>query len=206
MNTRLAMGLILFGTAPRTMLAQGTAATLLQIDVENIVSYTTDVFDASKFATDPNTTSLAAPPRNFAFVMAVGDVIAVNGKPARGSLVVRQQSIALNPTPNPGQGVADVVRTSVSDYLIEVQQADGTPVGNIYCLGFPAARTWRLPDGQRRQFDGWRAVRAHFLVPRGRCQPPSCQEDQVPVSLRSPKIQLKGDCTAQVAECGSQSN
>src|SRR5262249_320714 len=61
--------------------------------------------------------------------------IAVNGKPAHGSLVVRQQSIALSPTPNPGQGVADVVRTAVSDYLLEIQQSDGTPVGNIHCLG-----------------------------------------------------------------------
>src|SRR5262249_45689015 len=135
MNTRFALRLILLAAARNAMIAQEPPATLLQIDVENIVSYTTDVFDASKFATDLNATSLPAPPRNFAFAMAVGDVIAVNGKPAHGSLVVRQQSIALSPTPNPGQGVADVVRTAVSDYLLEIQQSDGTPVGNIHCLG-----------------------------------------------------------------------
>jgi uncharacterized protein (TIGR03437 family) len=32
--------------------------------------------------------------------------------------------------------VADIVRTGISDYLLEVQQADGTLVGNIHTLGF----------------------------------------------------------------------
>src|SRR5216683_463670 len=74
------------------------------------------------FATDPNLTTVASVPRNFAFVMAVGDIVAVNGKPAKGTLVVRQQAISLSPTPSPGQGVADVVRTAVSDYHLEIQQ------------------------------------------------------------------------------------
>ena len=114
--------------------AQSTPATILEIDTENIVSYSSDLFDASKFATDPNLTTAAAA-RNFGFVMAVGDIIAVNGKPAKGTLVVRQQAVILSPTPNPGQAAADIVRTGVSDYLLEIQQADGTLVGNIHTLG-----------------------------------------------------------------------
>ena len=115
--------------------AQATAATILEIDTENIVSYSSDVFDAPKFATDPNLTTVTAGPRNFGFVMAVGDIMAVNGKPAKGTLVVRQQAISLSPTPSPGQGAADIVRTAVSDYLLEIQQVDGTLVGNIHTLG-----------------------------------------------------------------------
>ncbi|HTS65392.1 MAG TPA: hypothetical protein VMH28_25400 [Candidatus Acidoferrales bacterium] len=114
---------------------------VLEVDAENIVSYTTDIFDATKFASDPNLTTIPAPPRNFAFVMAVGDIVAVNGRPARGTLVVRQQSISLSPSPALGQGVADIVRTAVSDYLLEIQQADGTLVGNIHCLGLSAGTT-----------------------------------------------------------------
>src|SRR5881409_1663162 len=110
-------------------LAGLTSPTLLEIDVENIVSYSSDVFDASKFATDPNLTT-AAPARNFGFVMAVGDIVAVNGKPAKGTLIARQQAVILSPTPSPGQGVADIVRTAVTEYLFEIQQADGSPVGN----------------------------------------------------------------------------
>jgi len=107
--------------------------TLLDIDVENIVSYSSDVFDVSKFATDSHLTT-AAPPRNFGFVMAVGDIVSVNGKPARGSLIARQQAIILNPSPSPGQGIADVVRTAVTEFLFDIQQADGTRVGSIHTL------------------------------------------------------------------------
>jgi hypothetical protein len=128
-------------TCSESGMAQITPATILEIDTENIVSYTSDVFDASKFATDPNLTTVASVPRNFAFVMAVGDIVAVNGRPAKGTLVVRQQSISLSPTPSPGQGVADIVRTAVSDYLLEIQQADGTLVGNIHTLGMSAGTT-----------------------------------------------------------------
>jgi uncharacterized protein (TIGR03437 family) len=115
--------------------AQVMPPAILEIDVENIVSYSNDVFDAPRFATDSNLTTVTAGARNFGFVMAVGDIVSVNGKPARGTLIVRQQAIVLSPTPNPGQGVADVVRSAVSDYLLEIQQADGTLVGNIHTLG-----------------------------------------------------------------------
>jgi uncharacterized protein (TIGR03437 family) len=111
--------------------AQVTPATILEIDVENITSYSSDVFDASKFATDPNLTT-PAPARNFGFVMAVGDIVAVNGKPAKGSLIARQQAVILSPAPNPGQGIADVVRTAITEFLFEMQQAEGTPVGSIH--------------------------------------------------------------------------
>jgi len=108
---------------------------LLEIDTENIAGYSSDVFDAAKFATDPNLTTVSVGPRNFGFVMAVGDIVAVNGKAAKGTLVVRQQTIILNPTPSPGQGAADIVRTAVSEYLLEIQQADGNHVGTIHTLG-----------------------------------------------------------------------
>jgi hypothetical protein len=45
----------------------------LEADVENIVSYSSEVFDASKFASDPNLT--AAPARNFGLV---GGALAVS--------------------------------------------------------------------------------------------------------------------------------
>ncbi len=110
--------------------AQVVPPTILEIDTENIVSYASDVFDASKFATNPSLTT-AATARNFGFVIAVGDIVAVNGKSAKGSLIARQQSIAVSPTPSPGQGIADITRTAVTDFIFEIQQADGSPVGDI---------------------------------------------------------------------------
>src|SRR2546425_1293762 len=110
------------------VLAQVPFTATLELDVENIVSYASDVFDASKFATDPNLTAVA-PARNFGFVMAVGDIVAVNSKPAKGTLIARQQAVILSPPPSPGQGVGDTVRTAVTEFLLDIQQADTTPVG-----------------------------------------------------------------------------
>ena len=118
---------------PESGLAAVAPPALLEIDVENIVSYSSDVFDVSKFATDLSLTA-AAPSRNFGFVMAVGDIMAVNGKPAKGGLIARQQAVILNPAPSTGQGIADVVRTAVTEFLFDIQQADGTPVGSIHTL------------------------------------------------------------------------
>jgi hypothetical protein len=114
----------------RYLQAQVAPPTILEIDTENIVSYASDVFDASKFATNPNPTT-AATARNFGFVIAVGDIVAVNGKSAKGSLIARQQAIAVSPTPSPGQGIADITRTAVTDFIFEIQHADGSSVGNI---------------------------------------------------------------------------
>jgi len=135
-NVTCRFGLIItagFALSSNGAFAQVPFSTTLELDVENIVSYASDLFDASKFATDPNLTT-AAPVKNFRFVMAVGDIVAVNGKTAKGSLIARQQAIALSPTPSPGQGVADVVRTAVTEFLFDIQQADGTAVGNIHTL------------------------------------------------------------------------
>src|ERR1041385_3269911 len=90
----LAMGALILILVCSASGAQVTSPTILELDVENIVSYSSDVFDASKLATDANlTTAMAA--RNFGFVMAVGDIVAVNGTIVKGSMVARQQAIRL---------------------------------------------------------------------------------------------------------------
>lgn len=113
--------------------AQVPFTTTLELDVENIVSYASDLFDASKFAIDPNLTT-AAPVRNFQLVMAIGDIVAVNGEPAKGSMIARQQAVVVSPTPSPGQGIADIARTAVTEFLFEIQQANASPVGSIHTL------------------------------------------------------------------------
>ena len=58
--------------------AQSPPATILEIDVENIVSYSSDVFDAPKFATDPNLTTVTAGARNFGFVIELPRTISLS--------------------------------------------------------------------------------------------------------------------------------
>ena len=133
-SIRLAATILLCSLAGKIALAQPPTVSVLEIDINNFTGYLTDAFDASKFATDP-TRTLSAAIRNFAFVVAVGDITMVNGKPARGTLVVAQRSISLSPSPTAGQALADVTRTAVTENLFEIQQPDGTYVGSIYGLG-----------------------------------------------------------------------
>ncbi len=66
-------------------LAQAVSASILQINAENWVQYVDDVGDPSKFATNADVTT-ARPPINFAKSVCIGDIEAVNGQPAKGTL------------------------------------------------------------------------------------------------------------------------
>src|SRR5215472_1076895 len=78
---------------------------VLTIDVENTVIYRGTVFDASKLAKDPGPTTSV----NQAFVEAVnvGDIVAVNGKPAKGLWSSPVYAMPFRQVPLPGQPIAD---------------------------------------------------------------------------------------------------
>jgi hypothetical protein len=112
-------------------------ATVLEVQAENFVAYVGDVSDVLKFATEPGVTTVSAiGPRNFGTTLAIADIVAVNGKPAKGTVVINMRTITLSAAPTPGQAISDTARGASSNYALEIQQADGTPVGNIYASGF----------------------------------------------------------------------
>src|SRR6266852_5281329 len=96
----------------RPGLAQAVSASILQIDVENWVQYVDDVGDPSKFATDPNVTT-PRQPRNFAQLTYIGDIVAVNGQSAKGTLSRVSRQLLVSPSSNAGQGIADTTRNGV---------------------------------------------------------------------------------------------
>jgi len=104
--------------------SQPMPPTILEIDVE-------------KFATDPNLTT-AIPPRNYFFRLNIGDIVAVNGQPAKGTLIRNNRTVDLSPVPNPGQAIADMVRNSVVSDIFEILKIDGTPIGTIVSYGLAA--------------------------------------------------------------------
>jgi uncharacterized protein (TIGR03437 family) len=112
--------------------------TILNIDVENLVNYSGDVSDPSKFATDPGVTTASAV-RNFGTIVILGDIVAVNGQPAKGNFVQHARAVNLNPAANPGQAIADVMRGNASDQVFEIQNADGTAIGSIMTSGLAGA-------------------------------------------------------------------
>src|SRR5437762_800042 len=98
----LAMTVLLVAACRNLGRAQAPPPTVLEIDVENLVVYNEDTSDFSKFATIPGvTTSTAA--KNFGYFLIIGDIVAVNGRPAKGTFVNTTRAANLRPNPAPGQ-------------------------------------------------------------------------------------------------------
>jgi hypothetical protein len=117
--------------------AQVPQPTILEIDVENQVEYDSDISDLAKFAANPNATA-AQPPRNFDYASGVADIVAVNGKPAKGTVAFRAWAFLMRPAPMPGGAIADITRTSIRTFMVEIMQRDSTPVGTIMASGWEA--------------------------------------------------------------------
>jgi hypothetical protein len=148
--------------------AQAPPPSILTIDVQNVVEYQGDVSDPAKFSTNPNVTPSAGA-RPFSVNVALGDIVAVNGQPAKGPYVGRPVGISLNPnaTPGRGQAIADTAHASLRSHTFEILKGDGTPVGTIMSFGLDGGLP--SPGGaflsgrhQRGLHDFWR----HWSIPR----------------------------------------
>ena len=120
-------------TCSQLGLAQ-VAATILELDLENRVNYVDDVFDVTKYATNPNvTTPLTA--INFRPAVQINDIVAINGRPVKGTLVSTFRTINLRPTPAPGQAIADIMQDIVVAAHYQILNLDGTVIGSIMASG-----------------------------------------------------------------------
>jgi hypothetical protein len=115
-------------------LGQQPPPAILTIDVENVVEYQGDISDLSKFATIPNVTPSAGV-KTFAVNVAFGDIVAVNGQPAKGVVVGRPVGIGLVLTSNPGRSIADTAHASLKSFTFEILKIDNTPVGTMMSFG-----------------------------------------------------------------------
>jgi uncharacterized protein (TIGR03437 family) len=115
--------------------AQSQAPATLDIDTANLVIYRHDVFDATRVATEAGTTA-PLPLRSFMHVTWIGDVVAVNGAPAKGTLAVRGTFVSVNPSPTPGIGIGDTTNSLASDWIFDILRADGSSVGTIVASGW----------------------------------------------------------------------
>jgi hypothetical protein len=112
-----------------------TAPLKFQVDVTNLVLYNYDTFDTSQFGTNPGRTSVSM--KTYNFHISIGDVVAVGGTPAKGTLLCRSVPMfVLRPNPTPGtQAIADISRNMMDDCALEVLASGGTPVGTIFFGG-----------------------------------------------------------------------
>ena len=141
MSRKLSIVAVLFAAvycAPAP--GQAPAATLY-IELQNVVEYQVDTSDLSKWGTNPNITqgNIGKGSVGCAGVPLVGygDIVSVNGQPARGTWAARGMAVCLSTTPVPGiHTIADTTWPSKRDETFEILQSDGvTPVGTIMTTG-----------------------------------------------------------------------
>ncbi len=120
--------------------AQTPPVNVLEIDMENVVNYVDDLADPSKRATSPAISPVAS---NLIWAfkpnLTQGDIVAVNGKPAKGLFVQQYGPRVLAATRlTPGQSIADLGGGCQLQVGIMILQPDGTPVGTIMATGTTA--------------------------------------------------------------------
>jgi hypothetical protein len=82
---------------------QVAPAAVLELDAENVVRYYEDNADSSKFGTVPGITP-ATVAANFQTYVLIGDIVAINGQPVRGTLSHTARRTDPTPTPTPETG------------------------------------------------------------------------------------------------------
>jgi len=121
------------GVAVLSCIGRGQAPTpvVLRVDVENAVNYLGDSADVTRLATDTQATA-TAPLKAFESATQISDIVGVNGKPAKGTLIANSLNLTLKPGAGPGQSIADITRNGIGHWTFEFLQSDGTQVGTIF--------------------------------------------------------------------------
>jgi hypothetical protein len=112
-----------------------TPPTKLQVDVANYVLYNYDTFDTAQFGTNPSSTSV--PMKTYNYHISVGDIVAVGGKPAKGTLLCTHTMFVLSPSATVGsmKAIADTSRAMMDDCSLEILTDGGAAVGTIFIHG-----------------------------------------------------------------------
>lgn len=115
-------------------LAQVKPSTV-QVDVDNFVLYNYDTFDTTQFGMNPAATNVMM--KTYNYHISIGDIVAVNGAPAMGTLLCTHTMFVLSPTATVGsmKAIADTKRSMIDDCSLEVLTSDGTAVGTIFIHG-----------------------------------------------------------------------
>src|SRR5258708_6208845 len=121
-KSKLAMIAAFCAVALRPARAQTPQAVTLDIEFQNNVAYVPDLGDPSKAATSPN--PVAPVFKVFMPNVGIADIVSVNGKSAKGSIVGLSQFVFLGPNPLSGQAIGDVIRPFFGNLQAEILQTD----------------------------------------------------------------------------------
>ena len=150
----IALAALLVAAYCNSAWGQTPPSAILEIDIENVVEYITDITDLTQYGTKPNITPsnpTATSPRNLGTASGIGDIVAINGQPAKGALTFRVWAFQLSPAPSiPGafpRAIADTQRASMRSLTLEILKSDGTQVGTIMTLGMGGGGAAGVPPG-----------------------------------------------------------
>ena len=143
---------VVFLAVCRLASAQAAQPTVLTIDLANFVEYRADTSDVSQYGVSSAVTTPGTVLNSHDFWVAtgLGDIVAVNGQPAKGLYAIRARDITTSPIPAAGGAIADVTRTAIREEVFEILDSAGNPVGSIMSMGLsggtappgaPAAQT-----------------------------------------------------------------
>ena len=96
-----------------------TPGVAFRIDLKDYVFYQVQTSDYAQLASDPGQ-PVADPDRAFGSFVGVADIVAVNGRPAKGSFVDRGNWINLKPNAKPGQAIADTNQRVAADGFAKI--------------------------------------------------------------------------------------
>jgi len=139
--------------------AQTPAGTLLTVVTEHVTTYRRDVTDYSLLASQPGPTNLATAPRTFGETILIGDIVSVNGRPAKGTQTSLITIMTMGPNAAPGQAIADATRTARAERNFDFLDEDGRPIGSIRTSGMAGGPP---PPGATQEIKG-----AAFVVVGG---------------------------------------
>jgi len=115
-------------------LAQTPPATILTIEMENVVQYQENFANPQKNGTS-TAMEVSTPPATLFPGTFIADIVAINGRKSKGAAVGRNYWVGLNINPSGSQAIADVNRFQAMEISLEIQQADGTSIGTIVLTG-----------------------------------------------------------------------
>jgi hypothetical protein len=114
--------------------AQTPPATILTIEMENVVQYQENFANPQKNGTSTAMEVSTPPPTLFPGTF-IADIVTINGRRSKGTAVGRNFWVGLNTNPSGSQAIADVNRFQAMEISLEILQADGASVGTIVLTG-----------------------------------------------------------------------
>jgi hypothetical protein len=126
-------------TITSTHLFQSPPISVITVNTQNNTYYVTDTPDITQYAKDPGPVPSVTGPGTaptFTRVTMIGDIVSVNGAPAKGTVVNEFTVLNLMPDASPGHAIGDVSAFAIGSVItMDILLSDGTRIGNITASG-----------------------------------------------------------------------